>query len=152
MPVEELSFENVEIFIFRGFIHIFFVLHILRYFFFELHSFGDNPMATLNYSAAEIQLINSGSGLFIEDIGYLNFYESEWNIIFGMNLSYYAEEIQNLKVIVRSILSVKLKIDGIPMKYRLYESIEILDELVNMLEDVEKYNHEWFASNKDNQG
>lgn len=91
--------------------------------------------------------MDTSSGLFIEEIAFLTLYDAEWNIILGLNLSYYTEEIHNLKVIVKEIIEIKSKIDQIPVKFRINETNDILYELLNMLDDIQKYNHHWFSLN-----
>lgn len=101
------------------------------------YSFGETTLTLINETAAEIQPLNASSGLFIEEIAFLTLYDAEWNWILGVNLSYYSEEIHNLKVIVKEIFKIKSKIDQVSVKYRINETNDILYELLSILDDIE---------------
>lgn len=98
-----------------------------------------------NYSGVEIQQLNTSSGLFFEEISYLKLYDADWNIVSKIDLSYFSNEINKIKITLQSVVELKVHIDQIPYNYSLNESNNILNEFINIVEEIEQYNHQWFS-------
>lgn len=98
-----------------------------------------------NYSGVEIQPLNTSSGLFFEEISYLKLYDADWNIVSKMDLTYFSNEINKIKITLQSVVELKVHIDQVPFNFSLNESNNILNEFINIVEEIEQYNHQWFS-------
>lgn len=113
-------------------------------FFFKLH-ISSTLTTRQKYSGVEIQQITSSSGLFFEELSYLKLYDADWNIIAKIDLSYFANEISKIMITLQSVVNLKTQIDQIPIAFAINENNDILNEFINIVEEIELYNHHWFS-------
>lgn len=104
-----------------------------------------------------ITMINSNTGLYIEELALIKTYHTEWNLVTYINLSTYVHDFQILKEMLSS--ADQICTNTIDKSKNLYpdnwiatfinlDCKKIIFNLFSIIQDLDEYHSKWFMSNQ----